>query len=344
MVMTLDDTKRTAIAGKLANMKAVQNLLIANEQKLLSTCEDEDIRDHLEDMLEDDRKNLGILDTVIVQYGVKAEPEETVATMLEQVQKLMQSSDLSLYEKASKHELLKHQQFMNGVLIHKAAQIVGTDIESAIKPLNVVNFENRAHQEQMKGILEVLGVEEMTGQRAEQGLWARVQDAVAAMTGVVGSAASRMEDELDLQDIIRLDHHKASKLFKQIERADDPNKVQEYFGQLYKDLSVHAEAEEQVVYPAVSSFYKNTQELYDEQAAMKQALEKLRSLNPATAEFKSEVQALQQAVTQHVQQEEREMFAKIRENLSDDQRKALATEFKTAKSQLQDQLAAKLHQ
>jgi hemerythrin superfamily protein len=343
MVMTLDDTKRTAIAGKLANMKAVQNLLIANEQKLLSTCRDEEIRNRLEKMIADDRKNMGILDTVIVQYGVKAEPEETVATMLEQVQQTMDSSDFSLYEKAFEHELLKHQQVMSGLLIHKAAQVVGTDIESAIKPLNVVNFENRAHQEQMKGILEVLGVEEMTGQRAEQGLWARVQDAVAALTGVAGSVASRTDDEMDIQDIIRLDHNKVNKLFKQIEGTDDLNKVQEYFGQLYKDLTVHSKAEEQVVYPAVSAFYTDTQSLYDEQAEVAAMLKSLRSMTPAMPEFKSAIQRLKQAVTDHVHQEERDMFAKMRENLDDAHREQLATQFKTAKSQLQDQLAAELN-
>jgi len=52
----------------------------------------------------------------------------------------------------------------------KAAQKVGADIEVAIAPLNTVNFEGRAHQEQLKGMLEQVGVREMTGQDADQGL------------------------------------------------------------------------------------------------------------------------------------------------------------------------------
>jgi hemerythrin superfamily protein len=64
--------------------------------------------------------------------------------------------------------------------------------------------------------------------------------------------------KLEIQDIIHLDHTKVNKLFKQIDRTNDSNKIQEYFGQLYKDLSVHAEAEEQVVYPAVRPFYQDT--------------------------------------------------------------------------------------
>ncbi len=43
MVATLDDTKRNAIATKLANMKAVQQLLIQNEQLFLRESSDGEI-------------------------------------------------------------------------------------------------------------------------------------------------------------------------------------------------------------------------------------------------------------------------------------------------------------
>ena len=104
MVSTLDDTKRLSIATKLADMKALQNLLINNEQQFIKDCTDDDIRDRLQDMLEDDRKNLGVLDTVIVQYGVKGEPKKTTQNMIEFVEKLMEGSDLTLFEKVQEHE------------------------------------------------------------------------------------------------------------------------------------------------------------------------------------------------------------------------------------------------
>jgi hemerythrin superfamily protein len=342
MVTTLDDAKRMAIASKLADMKEVQNLLISNEQTLMSACNDEDIRKRLTDMLNDDQKNMGILDTVIVQYGVQSEPKSTTQEMVKTVQKLMQGSELSLYEKFAQHELLKHGQTMSGLLVHKAAQVVGADVEAAITPLNTVNFENRAHQEQLKGVLEVLGVRELTGKEADQGIWARVQDAMAALIGVAGSVVSRTDDEMNIQDIIRMDHQKVSVLFGQIASTDDPQKIQEYFGQIYKDLTVHAEAEEQVVYPAVRSFYSDTQELYDEQAEMKVMLDSIKSMSPASPEFKQQVKRLQDAVMDHVRQEESTMFAAIRNNCSDEQKEQLATQFKTAKSQLQQQLAASM--
>jgi hemerythrin superfamily protein len=261
---------------------------------------------------------------------------------VKKIEELMQGSELSLYEKAAQHELLKHQQFMSGVLVHKAAQVVGADVEAAIAPLNTINFENRAHQEQLKGVLESLGVRELTGQEADQGLWARVQDSIAAFSGIVGSAVTQTSDKSDMniQDVIRADHNKVNMLFMQIDNSNDPQKIEEYFGQIYKDLSVHAEAEEQVVYPAVRPFYTDAQELYDEQAEMKKMLAEIKSMNPSDSNFKAKVESLKQAVTAHVRQEENTMFAAIRNNCSDAQQERMATEFKAAKSKLQEQAMA----
>jgi hemerythrin superfamily protein len=344
MVTTLDDAKRMAIATKLADMKEVQTLLIATEQSLMAACNDNEIRERLQDMHRDDQKNMGILETVMVQYGVKGEPKKTTQEMVKKVQQLMQGSELSLYEKFAQFELLKHGQTMSGLLVHKCAQVVGADIEAAITPLNTVNFENRAHQEQLKGVLEVIGVRELTGKEADQGIWARVQDAMAALTGVAGSVVSRTDDEMNIQDVIRMDHQKVNVLFGQIENSNEPQKIQEYFGQIYKDLTVHAEAEEQVVYPTVRPFYgeRDTQELYDEQAEMKIMLDSIKALSPSSPEFKQQVKRLKDAVMDHVRQEESTMFAAIRNNCSDDQKKQLATQFKAAKSKLQDQLAASM--
>ncbi|TAE94392.1 MAG: DNA nickase [Oscillatoriales cyanobacterium] len=309
MVATLEDTKRQAIAMKLADMKALQNLLIANEQLFINSCNDSELCDRFRDMLEDDR------------------------------QKLMEGSELTMFEKVGQHELLKHKQTMAGLLIHKAAQVVGADIEAAITPLNTVNFENRAHQEQLKGVLEILGVRELTGKDPDQGVWARVQDAMAAMTGIIGGAVTRTKEEMNITEIIAMDHRKVDTLFMEIEKTDDPQKLQEFFGQLYKDLSVHSEAEEQIVYPAVRSYYGDTQELYDEQAQMKQMLAQIKALNPSSSDFKGQLQQLKAAVQDHVKQEENDMFPQIRRNLSEAQMEQMATQFKAAKSTIQQEMA-----
>lgn len=344
MAVTLDDTKRMAIGMQLAEMKELQQVLISNEQKFISQTSDREVSDRFQKMLDDDQKNMGVIETSIVQYGVQAQPKDTFKEYMQRVNELMSGDKLTLYEKVFQHELLKHQQVMLGLIVHKAAQKVGADVDLAIGPLNTVNFESRAHQEQLKGILEILGVRELTGQEADQGLWARVQDAVAALSGVAGSVVTQTSDKSDMnvQDLIRADHNKVNTLFTELLQSNDPQKIQEYFGQIYKDLNAHAIAEEQVVYPAVRPFYgqNDTQELYDEQAEMKKKLDQIRALSPSSPEFKNQVKQLMGEVGDHIRQEESTMFAAIRNNMSSDQSEQLATQFKAAKSKVQQEMAA----
>ncbi|OIP71094.1 MAG: DNA nickase [Oscillatoriales cyanobacterium CG2_30_44_21] len=338
MVVTLEDNKRTAIAVKLADMKATQNLLIANEKSLIAACPDREITNRLENFLRDDQKNLDIIDTVIVQYGIKAEPKETLQQEYEEIEKMMEDSEASLFDKVAKHELLKHTQAMAGVLVHKAGQVVGTDIAVAIAPLNAVNFENRGHEEQLKGIMESLSTMELTGKPSDSGLWSRVQDSIAALSGIAGSIISRTDSEISICELIRLDHTKVFALFSQIAATNNPQELQEHFGQVYQDLCAHATAEEEVIYPVVRPYYNDIQSLYDEQARMKETLERIKAMDcEDVAAFKAAVEILAADVNAHVKEEEDEMFPRINGSFGNDQQKQLATDFKTAKSKIQDQ-------
>jgi hemerythrin superfamily protein len=343
MVATMDDTKRLAIATKLADIKAVQELIISNEQKFISATTDSELVKRFQEMLKDDQKNLGILDTVIVQYGVQSEPKKTITEMVKKIEELMAGSELTLFDKVFQHELLKHQQTMSGIVIHKAAQKVGADIEAAIAPLNTVNFENRAHQEQLKGVIEILGVRELTGMDADQGLWARVQDAVAALSGVAGSVVTQNTDKSDLniQDVLRMDHQKVNVLFAEIKATQDPAKRKEFFQQLDGDLRAHAIAENEVAYPAVRGKYAESdlQELYDEQNSWFPALDAMEKMDVMSEQFMSSINRLMDEVMDHVRQEESTFFAALRDNFSPQQLEQIATEFKAKKSEVQRQAA-----
>ncbi|WP_069789481.1 hemerythrin domain-containing protein [Cyanobacterium sp. IPPAS B-1200] len=338
MSITLEDNKRKAIAVKLADMKATQNLLIANDQALVEMCRDQEISNRLEGFLKDDQKNLGIIDTVIIQYGIKAEPKPSMVKEIKEIEMMMKDAEISLFEKMAKHELLKHTQSIAGILVHKAGQVVGADIAVAIAPLNAVNFENRGHEEQLKGMMECLSTLELTGKPSDKGLWSRVQDSLAALSGIAGGIISHTDDEISICDLIRLDHTKVNTLFGQIKATNNPQKLEEYFGQVYQDLSAHSQAEEKVVYPMVHPYSEDVQQLYDEQTQMKQMLEQIKAMNcEDTAAFKAAIENLMDVVKAHVSEEEKDMFPLIQNNLGDEQQKQLATDFKTAKSQIQDQ-------
>lgn len=187
MVVALDNTKRQAIAMEIADLKALQELLIANEQKLLPIVgNDGEIQNRLNDFLRDDQEDLSVINNVLGKLdGGAVQPRDTIGQYIEQVKRLMDGDELTPYQKFSAHERIKHQTVMTGLIVHKASQTIeDNELKDVIAPLNQVNFKNRAHQEQLKGILEVLGTRELTGKDPDQSVWARTQDAVAALRGV----------------------------------------------------------------------------------------------------------------------------------------------------------------
>ncbi|AGY57253.1 hypothetical protein [Gloeobacter kilaueensis] len=188
-----EDKDRSAIAAKLADMKALQNSLIDDGQRLLSDCADPEICERLGKIFRDDQKNAGTLDAVAARLELKAEPSATTIRTLQESNRLISDSEGVLHERVVRYALLKQEQVMNGTLVCRAAQVAAGDLAAAVAPLHAVNFENRAHQEQLKAIIETLGTRELTGKdpdHPEQQRWSQVQEVVATLAGVLDNAVS----------------------------------------------------------------------------------------------------------------------------------------------------------
>ena len=187
MAATLDATKKNAIARKLADMKALQNLMISNEEKLLSaSTSNNKVTETLNNMLEDDRKSLDAINDAITDLEMASDPSDTVTNMIDTIEGIMSGNHLDLYEKFLQHEGLKHQLVMTGLLVHKAAQATDGILQKVIDPINKVNFRNRAHQEQLKGAIYLYGVHQLVGTDPDDGVWAAAEDAIAALKGAFG--------------------------------------------------------------------------------------------------------------------------------------------------------------
>lgn len=101
-------------------------------------------------------------------------------------------------------------------------------------------------------------------------------------------------------------------------------------------IIVHGTAEEQVLYPAVRPYYEHTQEIVVQTDEVMQMLDEIKPLNPVDSQFKAKIEQLRTAVRNHINQEENDIFPKLRDNFSHEQQKQIGSEFKAAKSQLQD--------
>ena len=183
-------TDTTNLATKLADLKSFQNVLLEIEQQLISQTDDQTIRERLDGIITTDRENLGTIEEVAAKFGNAAEPRDITQQHADKVKQMMGGSELTLYDKYLQLELLKHQQVMTGLVLHKAAQSLDDELQDMMEPLNRVNFENRAHQEVLKGVLYFVGTRELVGKEPDMGLWASVEQGIAALKGAVSSAAN----------------------------------------------------------------------------------------------------------------------------------------------------------
>lgn len=180
----------TTLTTKLADLKLFQKVLIENEQKLMAETNDSTICERLEKMTKQDHENLGTIEEVISKAGNSGESRDITQQHAEKVSQMMGGSELTLYDKFFQLELIKHQQTMTGLVLHKVAQSLDEKLQDAMEPLNKVNFENRTHQEILKGVLYFVGTRELANKEPDMGLWASVEQGIAALKGAVSSAAS----------------------------------------------------------------------------------------------------------------------------------------------------------
>jgi hemerythrin superfamily protein len=126
---------------------------------------------------------------------------------------------------------------------------------------------------------------------------------------------------MDAITLLKNDHADVEKLFKAYENLGERayKSRQKTVGSIIKALSVHAEIEEQVFYPAiraeVSGAGDEVLEAIEEHHIVKWVLDELEHL-PADAEnYDAKVTVLIENVRHHVKEEEKEMFPSVRKAL-----------------------------
>ena len=115
------------------------------------------------------------------------------------------------------------------------------------------------------------------------------------------------------------DHARVKKMFKQYERlakADAPGKQkQELATMICTELTAHATAEEEIFYPAARAAIDKV-ELVDEadieHASAKDLIAQIEGSSPSDDHYDAKVKVLGEYIDHHVQEEEEEMFPKVR--------------------------------
>jgi len=145
---------------------------------------------------------------------------------------------------------------------------------------------------------------------------------------------------MDIFRLISADHEKLSELFKQLhtQRGASGNRAQ-IFAQLKEALERHAQAEEQVFYPALQAV-DVTQDLafeaMEDHRLMKELLAEMASTSLDSPDWDEKLEILEENVEEHVEEEESDIFDAARQIFTPKQAAELAERWQLAK---QGQLA-----
>jgi hemerythrin superfamily protein len=138
----------------------------------------------------------------------------------------------------------------------------------------------------------------------------------------------------DPVDLLERDHRAVEKLFERYQSNQDLAAVEQFCN----ELGVHAEIEEQVVYPVVSDAVDDGPDLvaearreHDEVKRAIGEIERRSYVGPGVDEL---IQELIEGVRHHVEEEENELLPKLRRSLDEAQMDQLGQELDRAKQEL----------
>src|SRR5919205_1259326 len=122
---------------------------------------------------------------------------------------------------------------------------------------------------------------------------------------------------MDALSLLKQDHRKVEKLFSEIEKAP-VGKRESLFKEIKTELTVHAELEEKLLYPAAQKA-KPTHELalesVEEHKQVKKVLADLAETDKKTDNWMAGLTVLKEDVEHHVKEEEAELFPKVKSEI-----------------------------
>jgi hemerythrin superfamily protein len=128
----------------------------------------------------------------------------------------------------------------------------------------------------------------------------------------VTSIAAKSKDATTL---LREDHKLVSDLFAEYEKTNSVQKKKALVEKICTELSVHAQVEEEIFYPAVKKALKDKElipEATVEHATLKDLIAQVEGIEPDGEMYDAKVKVLSEYVKHHVKEEQNEIFPKAK--------------------------------
>ena len=120
-------------------------------------------------------------------------------------------------------------------------------------------------------------------------------------------------------ELLKQDHRKVSELFDKVEATESEKEHERLFEQIRTELETHTHIEETVLYPA---FQKHEElkdivlEAYEEHKQVKTLIREIGRLSDGSERFDAKLKVMGENVEHHVEEEENEMFPKVKQLFS----------------------------
>jgi hemerythrin-like domain-containing protein len=141
---------------------------------------------------------------------------------------------------------------------------------------------------------------------------------------------------MDCLTLLKEQHDEAKQLFKQLDKAEGA-RASKLWNELKTKLTIHEELEERHFYPDLRNS-ETTEELtleaYQEHHVMDVLIEEISALEPTDEEFRPKMTVLQENTEHHIEEEEQELFPKVRKIWNLDKRKQVGDKMEASKEEL----------
>jgi hemerythrin superfamily protein len=160
-----------------------------------------------------------------------------------------------------------------------------------------------------------------------------------AAKSVMGALSLQSDSQPDILSTLETEHDEVQELLGKLADSENGREQKALVARIKAALVPHTKAEEKVVYDAVLALKGapakvDGNEGYIEHGLASETLKKLDKLTANTPAFKAAAKVLKELVDHHIQEEERNIWARVRENFSDEQRQRMNRDFLAAKKKV----------
>ena len=177
--------------------------------------------------------------------------------------------------------------------------------------------------------------------------WGIIGSGIAAGAALIPLIPAIKKRAMRVTTILTKDHRMVSGMIKALEMTPKVNaRVRRaLFEQIRRNVMVHAQAEEEVFYPAMRNLTSvsgssRVDEAYREHQMVKDLLNDLSTMDPLSDAFDMKFADFKNKIEQHVEEEENEMFAMVRQRMSTEQQEELGQRIHDRKMDLRTRMAA----